>query len=354
MIVIMNSSATPADLQAVLQRVSEHNLTGQVTQGEHCDIVGIIGSGITNDLGSELESMSGVDRTVRISQPYKLASRAFHPQRTIVQVGNVAIGGDEIVVIAGPCSVESETQIVETARIVQAAGATLLRGGAYKPRTSPYAFRGMGVKGLELLALARAATGLPVVTEVMTPQDVEVVASYADMLQIGARNMQNYYLLEEAGRSGKPVMIKRGLSATIEEWLLSAEYVLAQGNPNVVLCERGIRTFETATRNTLDLNAVAYAKRLSHLPVLADPSHGTGKWHLVTPLSLASIAAGADGLILEVHPDPDRALSDGAQSLNPHNFQRLMNQLATIAPALSRTLGTVAMLEGLPTHAKIA
>ncbi|GAC1536136.1 MAG: 3-deoxy-7-phosphoheptulonate synthase [Herpetosiphon sp.] len=340
MIVIMKPSATTDDRAAVMQRIKEHNLTGQISPGEQHTVIGIIGSGITNDLGSELESMSGVDRTVRISRPYKLASREFHPQQTIVQVGSVAIGGDEVVVIAGPCSVESEEQIVQIARAVQAAGASMLRGGAYKPRTSPYAFRGLGIHGLELLALARAETGLPIVTEVMTPSEVEPVARYADMLQIGARNMQNYYLLEEAGRSGKPILLKRGLSATIEEWLLSAEYILNQGNPNVVLCERGIRTFETATRNTLDLNAVAYAKHLSHLPVFSDPSHGTGKWRLVTPLSLASVAAGADGLILEVHHDPDRAMSDGAQSLTVPHFDALMHQLGAIATAVGREVGT--------------
>jgi 3-deoxy-7-phosphoheptulonate synthase len=242
--------------------------------------------------------------------------------------------------MAGPCAVESEQQIVETARQVRAAGATLLRGGAFKPRSSPYTFRGLGEQGLRLLALAREESGLPVVTEVMTPADVELVARYADVLQIGARNMQNYQLLEEAGRSGMPVLLKRGLSATFEEWLLSAEYVIAQGNPNVILCERGIRTFETATRNTMDLNAVALAKRRSHLPVIADPSHGTGKWYLVAPLALAGLAAGADGIIVEVHPDPDRAQSDGAQSLTCENFAALMPQLAAVAAAIGRVLLT--------------
>jgi 3-deoxy-7-phosphoheptulonate synthase len=234
---------------------------------------------------------------------------------------------------------------VETARAVRAAGATMLRGGAFKPRTSPYAFRGLGEEGLHMLATARAETGLPVVTEVMTPSDVDLVARYADVLQIGARNMQNYQLLEEAGRSGMPVLLKRGLSATFEEWLLSAEYVVAQGNPNVILCERGIRTFETATRNTMDLNAVALAKRRSHLPVIADPSHGTGKWYLVTPLALAAIAAGADGLIIEVHPDPDRARSDGSQSLNVENFGAMMRQLASVVAAMGRTLAEQGVYE---------
>jgi 3-deoxy-7-phosphoheptulonate synthase len=279
-----------------------------------------------------------VQEAVRITRPYKLASREFHPHNTVVYVRGIPVGAPGCVVIAGPCSVESEEQIVGTARAVRAAGATMLRGGAFKPRSSPYAFRGMGEEGLRLLALAREETGLPVVTEVMTPTDVELVARYADVLQIGARNMQNYQLLEEAGRSGVPVLLKRGLSATFEEWLLSAEYIVAQGNPNVILCERGIRTFETATRNTMDLNAVALAKRRSHLPVIADPSHATGKWYLVGPLALASVAAGADGLIIEVHPDPDRAKSDGAQSLTCENFAALMPQIGAVAAAVGRVM----------------
>lgn len=274
----------------------------------------------------------------RSSRPYKLASREWQPHNTIVPVGPVLIGGPAVVVIAGPCAVEDEAQIMATAEAARLAGATLLRGGAFKPRTSPYAFRGLGVAALKLLAQAREHTGLPVVTEVMTPQDVALVASYVDMLQIGARNMQNYHLLEEVGRSGMPVLLKRGPSATIEEWLLAAEYILHQGNPNVVLCERGIRTFETATRNTLDLNAVAYAQQATHLPVLVDPSHGTGKRSLVGPLSLASIATGADGLVLEVHPDPDRALSDGPQSLNFPQFAALMGQLTGVITAVGRHL----------------
>jgi 3-deoxy-7-phosphoheptulonate synthase len=254
----------------------------------------------------------------------------------VVNVCGIEVGGKDCVIMAGPCAVESEEQILTTARAVREAGANMLRGGAFKPRSSPYTFRGLGERGLQLLALAREETGMPVVTEVMTPSDVELVARYADVLQIGARNMQNYMLLEEAGRSGKPVLLKRGLSATFDEWLLSAEYIIAQGNPDVILCERGIRTFETATRNTMDLNAVALAKRRSHLPVLADPSHATGKWYLVAPLALASIAAGADGLIIEVHPDPDRATSDGGQSLNCENFAALMPQLNAVAQAVGR------------------
>jgi 3-deoxy-7-phosphoheptulonate synthase len=289
-------------------------------------------------LREELELFDGVQEAVRITRPYKLAAREFHPHDTIVDVRGVKVGGDEVIVIAGPCSAESEAQVHATAAAVKRAGAKILRGGAFKPRSSPYTFRGMGEEALKLLAQARDETGLPIVTEVMTPTDVALVARYADLLQIGARNMQNYQLLEEVGRTGMPVLLKRGLSATIEEWLLSAEYVIAQGNPNVILCERGIRTFETATRNTMDLNAVALAKRRSHLPVIADPSHGTGKWYLVPPLALGALATGADGLIIEIHPDPDRAASDGGQSLTLENFAALMPRLAAVAAAVGRTL----------------
>ncbi len=338
MIVIMQSNATEDQIATVLERLTEHDLRGHLSQGEERTIIGVVGAAIPPTLPEQLEVLDGVQETVRITRPYKLVAREFHPHNSVVAVNGVTVGGNSCAVIAGPCSVESEEQIVETARAVQAAGATMLRGGAFKPRTSPYAFRGLGEEGLCMLATARAETGLPVVTEVMTPMDVALVARYADVLQIGARNMQNYQLLEEAGRSGMPVLLKRGLSATFEEWLLSAEYVVAQGNPNVILCERGIRTFETATRNTMDLNAVALAKRRSHLPVIADPSHGTGKWYLVAPLALAAIAAGADGLIIEVHPDPDRARSDGSQSLNVENFGALMRQLSTVVAAMGRTL----------------
>ncbi|WP_448539738.1 3-deoxy-7-phosphoheptulonate synthase [Roseiflexus sp.] len=336
MIVVMRSTATEEELNAVLTRIQEHGLKGSVTYGEERNIVGVIGAAIPPTLREELERFPGVQEAVRITRPYKLAAREFHPPDTIVQVGDVAVGGGSFVVIAGPCAVESEAQIMATAFAVREAGAHMLRGGAFKPRSSPYTFRGLGEEGLRLLALARAETGLPIVTEVMTPTDVELVARYADVLQIGARNMQNFQLLEEAGRSGKPVLLKRGMSATIEEWLLSAEYIIAQGNPNVILCERGIRTFETATRNTMDLNAVALAKRRSHLPVIADPSHGTGKWYLVPPLALASLAAGADGVMIEVHPDPDRATSDGGQSLTCENFAALMPQMTALAGLLGR------------------
>ncbi len=338
MIVVMRSGATQEQIDAVLARLQEHHLTGKITYGEERNIIGVIGASIPPTLREEIELFDGVQEAVRITRPYKLTAREFHPHDTVVDVRGVAVGKKPCIVIAGPCAVESEEQILKTAHAVRAAGGTMLRGGAFKPRSSPYTFRGLGEQGLKLLALAREETGLPIVTEVMTPTDVELVARYADVLQIGARNMQNYQLLEEVGRSGKPVLLKRGLSATFEEWLLSAEYIVAQGNPDVILCERGIRTFETATRNTMDLNAVALAKRRTHLPVIADPSHGTGKWYLVAPLALAAIAAGADGIILEAHPDPDRATSDGGQSLNLENFGALIPQLEAVARAVGRSI----------------
>jgi 3-deoxy-7-phosphoheptulonate synthase len=334
MVVIMQNGASQADLDAVLARVAEHKLRGSVTVGEDQNIVGIIGTPITVALQESLESMSGVREVVRISRPYKLATREFHPLDTIVDVSGVKVGGGSAVVMAGPCAVESETQIMTTAIAIKKAGAHMLRGGAFKPRSSPYSFRGMGEEALKLMAKARAETGLPIVTEVMTPTDVALVAEYADLLQIGARNMQNYQLLEEVGRSQRPVLLKRGLSATFEEWMLSAEYIMNQGNHNVILCERGIRTFETATRNTLDLNAVALAKKRTHLPIIVDPSHGTGKWYLVQPLALAGLAAGADGLMIEVHPDPDKATSDGPQSLTLERFAELMPKINALASVL--------------------
>lgn len=338
MIVIMRSGATQEDINAILERLKEYNLSGRIIVGEERSIIGVVGAAIPPTLPEELDRFNGVQSTARISRPYKQAAREFHPHDTVVDVRGISVGGGQAVVIAGPCAVESEEQIVQTARAVRDAGASMLRGGAFKPRSSPYTFRGLGEQGLQLLALARDETGLPVVTEVMTPTDVELVARYADILQIGARNMQNYQLLEEVGRSGMPILLKRGLSATFEEWLLSAEYIINQGNPNIILCERGIRTFETATRNTMDLNAVALAKRRTHLPIIVDPSHGTGKWYLVAPLALAGLAAGADGVIIEVHPDPDRATSDGAQSLTCENFAALMPQLRAVAEALGRSV----------------
>jgi 3-deoxy-7-phosphoheptulonate synthase len=348
MIVVMSSHAVESDIQAVLDRLKEYNLEGHLSEGEERTVIGVVGAGIPPTLRDDLVHFSGVETTVRITSPYKLTGREFHPEDTVIDVRGVKVGGNNpCVVIAGPCAVESEEQIMTAARAVREAGATMLRGGAFKPRSSPYSFRGLKEGGLQLLAQARAETGLPIVTEVMTPSDVELVARYADVLQIGARNMQNYQLLEEVGRTNLAVMLKRGLSGTIEEWLLSAEYIVAQGNKNVMLCERGIRTFETATRNTMDLNAVALVKQLSHLPVIADPSHATGKWQLVPSLALASVAVGADGLMIEAHPDPDRAVSDGAQSLTLENFAGLMPRLAAVAAATGRSIAQPAASSSL-------
>lgn len=339
MIVVMRVGATEKEVSGVVQRIESAGLKAHLSQGTERTIVGVIGQ-IFPELQDTLEMLPGVEEVIRVSKPYKLASREFHPVDTIINVGGVSIGGKEVVVMAGPCAIESEEQVIETARAVKAAGATILRGGAYKPSTSPYSFRGLGRAGLELLAKAREETGLPVITEVMTPEDVELVAEYSDILQIGARNMQNFNLLVEVGKINKPVMLKRGLSATIQEWLLAAEYILAQGNSQLMLCERGIRTFETYTRNTFDVSSIPIIEKVSHLPIIADPSHGTGKWYLVTPMALAAVAAGADGIMVEVHPNPDSALKDGAQSLTFDNFRRLMAQLKPIAEAVGRQLAT--------------
>jgi 3-deoxy-7-phosphoheptulonate synthase len=323
----------------IVRRVRELGLEAHVSQGEERTVIGVVGHPLPPTLEEQFESLPGVERVIRVTSKFKLASREFHPRKTVIDLGNgVAIGGEAITVMAGPCSVETEAQTVETAKAVAAAGATVLRGGAYKPRTSPYEFRGLGERGLEILAKAREVTGLKVITEVMTPADVALVGQYTDIFQIGARNSQNYLLLEEAGKAGKPVMLKRGLSMLIEEWLLAAEYVMAQGNPDVILCERGIRTFETMTRNTLDAGAVVVVRGLSHLPVFVDPSHAAGKRAWVEGLSLTGIAAGADGLIVEVHPDPDRALSDGAQSLDFGQFRAMVPKIAAVAGAVGRTL----------------
>ncbi|MBI2861971.1 MAG: 3-deoxy-7-phosphoheptulonate synthase [Chloroflexi bacterium] len=337
MIVVMKGDANERDIQNILERVKEAGLSGHLSQGVERTVIGVIGvSSSLTPLAEALERQPGVETIVRITKPFKLTSREFQSEDTIVQVGNVAIGGANLVVMAGPCAVEDEQQTIETALAVKEAGAHVLRGGAYKPRTSPYSFRGHGPAGLEILARAKEASGLPVVTEVMSPGDVPTVAQYADILQVGARNMQNFILLDEVGRIDKPVLLKRGLSATIEEWLLSAEYIMAQGNRQVILCERGIRTFETYTRNTFDVSSIPVVEKLSHLPVLSDPSHGTGKWYLVKPVALAAIAAGTDGLLIEVHPHPDRALSDGPQSLTFENFRDLMQEAAKIAKAVGR------------------
>jgi 3-deoxy-7-phosphoheptulonate synthase len=337
MIVIMNHRATPEQIQTVINHVESLGYRVHRSDGTERTILGIIGDERLLDT-ENLEAFEGVERVVRVLHPFKLASREFHPENSVVRVNGIEIGGDQLVLMAGPCSVESREQLFETAAAVKEAGAHILRGGAFKPRTSPYAFQGLGLKGLELLREAREKFHLPIITEVLAPQDVSLVAQYADILQIGARNMQNFALLRAVGEVQKPVLLKRGMMATIEEWLMAAEYILAQGNSRVILCERGIRTFETATRNTFDINAIPLVKQLSHLPVIADPSHGTGRWDLVIPVSRAAIAAGADGLIIEVHPHPEQALSDGAQSLRPDRFASLVEETRRLAEVLGRRL----------------
>ena len=339
MIIVMAPGAAKDDLDSIKNRIESRGMKAQINTGSERVVVGVMGS-IPPDFKDEMELMNGVDEVILISKPYKLASKEFHPDDTIIKVGDAVIGGPDPVIMAGPCSVEDEEQMVSTAKAVKAAGATVLRGGAFKPRTSPYSFRGMGEDGLKLLQLAKQETGLPIITEVMATADVETVAKYADILQIGARNMQNYNLLDEVGLIGKPVMVKRGLAASYEEWLLAAEYVMAGGNEQVILCERGIRGFETFTRFTLDVAAVPVIKRLSHLPIVADPSHSTGKWYLVTPVALASIAAGAHGLLIEVHPNPDQAKCDGPQSLTFENFDILMEQVNAVASVRKQPVST--------------
>ena len=323
MVVIMNVDASQEDIDSVIRAIEEQGLAAKVMEGARQKIVGVIGDK-TKLAATPLDAMHGVETTVAISKSYKLASREFHPAPTVIDVRGIKIGDGTPVVMAGPCAVESREQLLATAEIIKAGGAQFIRGGAYKPRTSPYAFQGLEEEGLKYLAEVREKTGLSVVTEVTVVEAVDTVAAYADLLQIGARNMQNFGLLRAVGRAGKPVMLKRGLAATIDEWLNAAEYIMNEGNPNVILCERGIRTYETYTRNTFDISAIAAIKHLSHLPIIADPSHGTGKWRMIKPMSLASIAAGADGLIIEVHPNPARALSDGPQSLTPENYRDLM------------------------------
>ena len=335
----MAPGAAKDDLDSIKNRIESRGMRAQINTGSERVVVGVMGS-IPPDFKDEMELMNGVAEVILISKPYKLASKEFHPDDTIIKVGDAVIGGPDPVIMAGPCSVEDEEQMVSTAKAVKAAGATVLRGGAFKPRTSPYSFRGMGEDGLKLLQLAKQETGLPIITEVMATADVETVAKYADILQIGARNMQNYNLLDEVGLIGKPVMVKRGLAASYEEWLLAAEYVMAGGNEQVILCERGVRGFETFTRFTLDVAAVPVIKRLSHLPIVADPSHSTGKWYLVTPVALASIAAGAHGLLIEVHPNPDQAKCDGPQSLTFENFDILMEQVNAIASVRKQPVPT--------------
>ena len=337
MIIVMSPGATKRNIDNVIKKLERLNLRTHISEGEDRTIVGVIGDKkIIANL--EMEMMAGVEKTVRITEKYKLVSRDFHPQGTIIDVGGVKIGGDEIIIMAGPCAVESFDQLRETAQAVKNCGAKILRGGAFKPRTSPYDFQGLGEEGLKLLRKVADKFDLKVVTEVVDRGDIELVENYSDILQVGARNMQNFQMLKALGESKKPIMLKRGLSATISEWLNAAEYIMNGGNENVIFCERGIRTYETFTRNTLDLSAVAAIKELSHLPIVVDPSHGTGRRPMVAPMSRAAIAAGADALMIEVHPHPEIALSDGNQSLTPEDFKNLMADLSGIAKAVGRIL----------------
>lgn len=339
MIVVMKSGASREQIDKAVATLDELGYQAHLIEGMLRTVIGAVGDerGKPQDIET-LSVLEGVEKVVPILQPYKLASREFKSENTNVTIGDTVVGDNKLTVIAGPCSVENEDQIMQIARAVKEAGASMLRGGAYKPRTSPYTFQGLGVEGLKLLAKAREETGLPIVTEILDPHDLDDVVEYADVLQVGARNSQNYALLKQIGKSGKPVLLKRGMSTTIIEFLMSAEYILSEGNEDVILCERGIRTFETATRNTFDLNAIPVLKEKTHLPIIADPSHGTGYWQYVTPMALAAIAAGADGLMIEVHNNPEIAISDGGQSLKPKKFSALMEKAAPVARAVGREL----------------
>ena len=337
MIVVMKPGSTSENLSAVVKKIEAAGLRTHLSQGEEVTIVGVIGDKkIIANL--ELQMMAGVDKTVRITEKYKLVSRDFHPEDTVVDAGGIKIGGNEVVVMAGPCAVESLEQLREAASAVKACGAKFLRGGAFKPRTSPYDFQGLGEDGLKLLRKVADEFDLRVVTEIVDKDDIETFCKYADILQVGARNMQNFQMLKALGKCSKPILLKRGLSATISEWLNAAEYIMSGGNEQVIFCERGIRTYETFTRNTLDLSAVAAVKELSHLPIVVDPSHGTGRWKMVAPMARAALAAGADGLIIEVHPHPEKALSDGDQSLTPEAFKQLMESLGVIANVMGKSI----------------
>ena len=335
MIIIMRAGATQIQVENVVKRIEKDGFVAHLSDGSERTIIGLIGDDRPIDRRT-YEVMEGVEKSVQVLQPFKLVSRDLQDHDSIVKVGGVEFGGTGVGIIAGPCSVEDRSQLLESAHAVKEAGAQALRGGAFKPRSSPYSFQGLGEEGLQILAEAREQTGLPVVTEIMTPEQLPLISEYADMLQIGARNMQNYELLKTVGRSTLPVLLKRGMMATLEELLMSAEYILAEGNRNVILCERGIRTFEKYTRNTTDINALPVLKSLTHLPVILDPSHGVGKWNFVTPVALAGIAAGADGLIIEVHPNPEQALSDGGQSLLPERFVDLVLKTHAIATTIGR------------------
>ena len=339
-IIVLSRNATEKDIKHILKKLESKGLKATISKGTERIVIGVIGdtSKITEDEENAVRVMKGVEEVMRILKPYKLASRDFKAQNTIIKVRGKVIGGKKISVIAGPCAVENRTMLMNVAEKVKAAGASFIRGGAYKPRTSPYSFQGLGEEGLQYLAEASKKTGLPVVTEIMDTRDLETILKYADIVQIGTRNMQNFRLLLEVGMCNKPVLLKRGLSATIKEWLMAAEYIMSKGNQQVILCERGIRTFETATRNTLDLSAVPVLKQLTHLPVVVDPSHGVGRWDLVAPMAKAAVAAGADGLLIEVHTNPEEAMSDGEQSLKPNAFKKLMAELKPIAKAVGREI----------------
>lgn len=339
-IIVMQPSATEEHLRHIIKKLESKGLKANISKGTERTIIGVIGdtSNITEDEIAGVKAMTAVEDVMRIIKPYKLASREFKKEDSVIDVNGIKIGGKKIPVIAGPCAVENKSILLDIAKKVKDAGASFIRGGAFKPRTSPYSFQGLGEEGLKILAEARKKTGMPVVTELMDPRDLEVMLKYTDIIQVGARNMQNFRLLLEVGATNKPVLLKRGLSATIKEWLMAAEYIMSKGNLNVILCERGVRTFETATRNTLDLSAVPVLKELSHLPVIVDPSHGVGKRTIVPPMAKAAIAAGADGLLIEVHTNPEEALSDGEQSLKPDLFKTLMDELALIAKAVGREI----------------
>lgn len=338
MIIVVKNGQDKENLQEIVAFLEENGFQLHISEGLERTIIGLVGA--TQEQKAQLQaiSMDGVEKIMPVVTPYKLASREFHPEDTVIQIDDIAIGGDELQIMEGPCAVESREQMLEVAEIVKASGAKILRGGAFKPRTSPYSFAGLEELGLQYMAEAREKTGLKIVSEVMDPRSVPLVAEYCDIVQIGARNMQNFNLLREVGKIDKPVLLKRGLSAMIEEWIMAAEYILAGGNEQVILCERGIRTFETYTRNTLDISAVPVIKELTHLPIIVDPSHATGKWNLVQPMARASIVAGADGLMIEVHPDPKVALSDGPQSLKPHKFAALMKELQPVAQLMGKQL----------------
>ena len=336
MVIIMRAGAAESSIQEVIKAIEYNGLSGKVMEGEFQTIIGVIGDR-EKMCCLNVESLEGVEKAVSISKSYKLVSREYHPQPTVIDIGRIKIGDGNLVAIAGPCAVESKEQIMQAADIVKSGGAQFLRGGAYKPRTSPYSFQGLEELGLKYLAEAGERTGLKIVSEVTEVDNVNKVAEYVDVLQIGARNMQNFRLLKEVGRQNKPVLLKRGISATIDEWLNAAEYIMSEGNEQIILCERGIRSYEEYTRNTLDLSAVAAVKHLSHLPIIVDPSHGTGKWRMVKPMAFAAVAAGADGLMMEMHPDPAKALSDGPQSLTPEHYRDIMDGVSRLAAFLQES-----------------